>query len=262
MNLIDLQIKKIKRNKQLGLMVHAVVGYPTQEKSEMLIRSLINRKVDFLELQIPFSDPIADGPTIVRASEKALKRGTNTDSVLELIGKLRGDIHIPVIIMAYYNSILSYGLVKFCRKAKKLNISGLIVPDMPPEEEDRERFIQTSFEYGLYPIRVVSPSSSKKRLEINTRYAKGFIYSVSHFGVTGSGVKIGNDLVGYINEVKKTVRLPIAVGFGIEKKEQVEKLNDIADIAVVGSAIIRNYEKGGLNRLKLFIKELKEGTIY
>ncbi len=261
MNSIDSQVKKLKTNHQLGLMAHAVVGYPTLFESGRIIKRLVKKGADFLELQIPFSDPIADGPTIIRACEESLGKGVNTDSAFGLIGGIMKEINIPAVIMAYYNTVFRYGLERFCQKASKMSISGLIVPDIPPEEEKNEKFISTCLKYDLYPIRVISPSSGQQRLKINAGYAKGFIYCVSHFGVTGSGVKVDRSLMDYISKVKKTVGLPVAVGFGIEKREQVEELRDIADIAVVGSAIIRNYDKGGLKMVESFIKQLKEGTI-
>lgn len=259
MNTIDKKINELKTNKRLGLMAHAVLGYPTAEKSLEIIRTLVANDSDFLELQIPFSDPVADGATIMKACEVALKNRMNTGRVFDLIDKLNTEI--PVLVMAYYNTVFRYGIDKFCKKASQLKVSGLIVPDIPPEEEKSEKFISTCFKYDLYPIRVVSPSSSVERLKINSKFARGFVYCVSHFGVTGSQATVDGRLINYIDRVKQVIKLPVAVGFGIEKPEQIQKLKGLADIAIVGSAIIKNYDAGGLEQVSSFIKSLKESTI-
>jgi len=167
---------------------------------------------------------------------------------------------VPILLMAYYNTVFRYGVDKFCKKARELKVSGLIIPDIPPEEEKSEKFISTCLKYDLYPIRVVSPSCSFDRLKINARYARGFIYCVSHFGVTGSNVKINDDFRDYIKNVKRVIKLPVAVGFGLSKAGQIEKLNGFVDIAIVGSAMIKNYDEGGIQKVSSFIKKLKETT--
>lgn len=259
MNVIDIKLKELKKKNQLGLMAHAVVGYPTVEKSFGIINSLLSNGSDFLELQIPFSDPVADGETIMKACEVALKNGMNSDKAFDLVEKI--DSKIPVLLMAYYNSIFRYGIEKFCKRANQCGVSGLIVPDIPPEEERSEKFISTCLRYDLCPIRVVSPSSSVDRLEINSKFARGFVYCVSHFGITGSQATVDKELFGYLKRVKQIMRLPVAVGFGLSKPEQIERLRDVSDIAIVGSAIIKNYDKGGLKQVNSFIKGLKESTI-
>lgn len=261
MNNIDQRIKQLKESKEIGLMTHAVLGYPTMKICLDIINTLISNGSDFLELQIPFSDPVADGETIMKACEAALKNGTNTDKTFHLISKLTNRTNVPVLIMAYYNTVFRYGIDKFCCRASKLKASGLIVPDIPQDEEPSEKFITTCFKYDLYPIRIVSPSSSRQRLRANVPFAKGFVYCISHFGVTGSQVIIDGELFNYIERVKQVIRLPVAVGFGIERREQLEKLRGIVDIAIVGSAIIKNYNDGGIERVSSFIRKLKEGTI-
>lgn len=261
MNAIDKKINLLKKENKLGLMAHAVLGYPTMEKSFEIIRTLISAGSDFLELQIPFSDPVADGETIMKACEVAIKNGTNTDKAFEVIEKLGKRINIPILLMAYYNTVFRYGVDKFCRKASELKVSGLIVPDIPPEEETSEKFIETCFKYDIYPIRVVSPSSSIERLIINTKYARGFVYCISHFGVTGTKTVVDKKLIDYLQKVKQNMKLPVAVGFGISKAEQIEKLKGFADIAIVGSEIIKSYDKGGIGKVSSFIRGLKESTI-
>lgn len=261
MNAIEKKLIQLKKENRLGLIAHAVLGYPNMEKSLEIINSLISNGSDFLELQIPFSDPVADGETIMKACEVALKSGMDTDEAFELVGNLRRAVNVPILLMAYYNTIFRYGIKRFCKKAKDLRVSGIIVPDIPPEEEIAEKFITTSLEYDIYPIRVVSPSSSINRLEINARFARGFVYCISHFGVTGTKTVVDDRLTRYLQRVKQIMKLPVAVGFGLSKAEQIEALKGVADIVIVGSAIIKNYNEGGIKQVSSFIKSLKESTM-
>lgn len=258
MNAIDIQTKKLKRENRIGLMTHAVLGYPNMEKSRDIIR-VLTKDSDFLELQIPFSDPIADGKTIMQASDVALKQGMNTERAFHFIKEL--DLDIPVIIMCYYNQIFRYGIEKFCQKAKESGVSALIVPDIPPEEEKREKFNETCLVYDLHPIRVMSPASGNGRLEINAKYAKGFVYCVSHFGVTGTKSELNNELEKYLGRVKEYFNIPIALGFGISSPEQIKNIRGLADIVIVGSAIINTYNRDGIEGVHSLVKNLKAGTI-
>ena len=309
--------------KTIKLMTHVVVGYPDMEESQQLIEVLMKNS-DFVELQIPFSDPVADGETIMKASETAIKNGMNTDRAFEMIYTLtsglprvandvrlpRGKrnsmpssslsehrhshlfkkiqystksmfnsfasgqtlrslsrkihvlkVHVPILIMCYYNQVFRYGVERFIKRAKEAGVVGLIVPDIPPDEEKNEQFLSVCNKYNLDSIRVISPLSSEERIRINSEVGKGFIYLVSHFGVTGAKSAFDKSLFEYISRVKRQTSLPLAVGFGISKREQVEALVGRADIAIVGSAIINEYDKKGIEGLKGFISHLKAGTI-
>lgn len=255
MNTIDLQTKKIHERKTIGLMTHLVLGYPTKSATEKLILAMEKVGSDFIELQIPFSDPIADGPTIMKASEQALKNGVTVDDAFIIAKKMQRKISIPIIFMAYYNTVFRYGLDSFCRKAKIAGVAGLIIPDMPIDEEQYEKFNFYCDKYGLYSIRVMSPASNERRLKINAKDAKGFVYCISRFGVTGSRSELDPKLIEYLNRVKKFFKIPIAVGFGIAKSEHIKALKKTADIAIVGSAIIDVIEK---NRNKDYIAEVEK----
>lgn len=261
MNLIDKQLEKIKSEKRLGLMTHLVIGYPSLDITESLVRVMENAGVDFIELQIPFSDPLADGPTIMRACEKALESGVKVKDAFVLANKLSKQIKIPLIFMTYYNTVFKYGTKKFCDDAGKAGISGLIVPDIPIEEEFGEHFIKYCKQAGLKNIRVVSPASTKERLKKNADVGSGFVYATAHQGITGVKNKLDPDVASYLNKVRKFFSIPIAIGFGISKKDHLKEVSSHADIAVVGSAIIEVINKSKTyeieKNIKRFIDEIR-----
>lgn len=237
-NKIDQKLDELKKEGRIGLMTHVVVGYPSLEDTIKLVKVMAESGVDFVELQIPFSDPLADGPTIMRACEKALANGVKVKDAFLVMSKLSKTVSIPLLFMAYFNTIYKYGTEKFCQDAKSVGAAGLIVPDIPLEEEENEHFITYCEKYNLYPIRVISPSTTDERLKKNARFAKGFVYCTSRQGITGVKDSLDPSFVSYLIKVKKYFSTPLAVGFGISKKEHVDSLTPYADIAVLGSAII------------------------
>lgn len=238
MNPIDKQLSKIKQKKKLGLMTHVIVGYPSIDKTLSLVKTMANIGVDFIELQIPFSDPLADGPTIMRACEESLRKGVKVKDAFELASSLSKQINIPLLFMAYYNTVFKYGTQRFCQDAKKAGISGLIVPDIPLEEEYKEHFIKYCQETGLKNIRVISPASTVDRLKKNARIADGFIYCTARQGITGAQKELDPEIASFLKNVRKYFKIPIAVGFGISNKERISQIKPYADVAVIGSAII------------------------
>lgn len=259
MNLIDKQIEKIKNNKRIGLMTHVVVGYPSLEETIRLVRLMARTGADMVELQIPFSDPLADGPTIMKACEAALERKVKVKDAFEIARVLSREISIPLLFMAYFNNVFKYGTKKFCQDAKSSGISGLIVPDMPLEEEEKEHFMKYCQEYGLHHIRVISPASTNERLKKNARVANGFVYATARQGITGAKSSLDPKLINFLKRVRKEFKTPLAVGFGISKKEHIKSLKPYADIAVLGSAIIDIINSSRQNYLKsveYFLKEL------
>lgn len=238
MKIIEKQLEKIKQENRVGLMTHVVVGYPSIVATLQIIKTMADAGVDFIELQIPFSDPLADGPTIMKACEESLQQGTKVSDAFDIAKKASKQIFVPLLFMAYYNTVFCYGAEKFCRDAKKCGISGLIVPDMPIEEEAREHLFHFCKKHGLANIRVVSPVSTQKRLEKNALVATGFLYCTARQGITGVQGKINKNIETYLLRIKKTSSLPIAVGFGISKKEDVTAIGKHADIVVVGSALL------------------------
>lgn len=259
MNLIDKQLEKIKSEKRLGLMTHLVVGYPSLAATKSLVKVMEDVGVDFIELQIPFSDPLADGPTIMRACEQALQKGLKTKDAFQLAKILTKETKIPLIFMAYYNTVFKYGTEKFCEDAYEAGVSGMIVPDMPIEEESHEYFIRYCKSKGLKNIRVISPVSTVERLRKNAEVANGFIYCTARQGITGAKKDLDSAIGSFLKEVKKYFKIPIAVGFGISKREHLKKLAANADIAIVGSAIIDVINQSKENTLKDNVKNFLNG---
>ncbi len=255
MNLIDRQFEKIKREKRIGLMMHVVVGYPTLEVTEEIVKVMAESGADFVELQIPFSDPLADGPTIMKASEDALRNGTKVKDAFTVMRKLSAQVTIPLLFMGYYNTVFKYGTARFCKDARRAGASGLIVPDIPLEEEKYEHFMKSAKKNDLYAIRVVSPASTRERLEKNAAVAEGFVYCMARQGITGAKKDLDHELIDYLKRVRDCFAsqarsrndtklrghdfdVPVAVGFGISKKEHIQALQGHADMAIVGSAVI------------------------
>jgi tryptophan synthase alpha chain len=260
MNKIDQKLLEIKHTKEIGLMTHVVVGYPSVRETITLIKAMVDAGADFVELQIPFSDPLADGSTIMRACEESLANGTKVKDAFAVMKKLSSEVSIPLLFMSYYNIIFRYGTLKFCHDAKRAGASGLIVPDMPVDEESQEHFYASAKKFGLIVIHVVSPASTPSRLKKNAAIANGFVYCTARQGITGAKKDLDPAIRTYLHKVKKYFSIPVAVGFGISTKEHVKSLRNEADIAIVGSAVIDIIQKTDksqrLHAIKKFIKDL------
>lgn len=258
MNKIHTQLEVIKKSGKIGLMTHVIVGFPSQEETKTLIQVLADGGSDFIELQIPFSDPIADGSVIMKASDIALKNGVTVKDAMKMMKEMSRAVAVPLLFMCYYNTVFHYGLEKFCKEAAQSGASGLIIPDVPPEEEQYEHIIEIAQQHSLLLIRVVSPASSVVRLQKNAESAEGFVYCVSRFGVTGTKDGLDVRLSDYLERVKTIVKLPRAVGFGISQASQVHALEKNAEIAVVGSAVIEMVlAKKSYSSIRDFVKSLK-----
>lgn len=273
MNKIEEKLEQIKSEQRIGLMTHVVVGYPSLIETIKLVKLMEKSGVDFVELQIPFSDPVADGPTIMKACEASLKNGTKVRDAFDIAKKLSKEVKIPLLFMAYYNTVFQYGTQKFCKDAKKAGISGLIVPDMPLEEESEEHFMKYCEQVGLNHIRVISPASTDDRLQKNSKVANGFVYFTARQGITGAKNTLDPKLISHLKKVRKVFKVPIAVGFGISRKEHIQAIAPYADIAIVGSAIIDIINKAPIKfipiksgsgigkdypeRIKSFLKEIQ-----
>jgi len=260
MNNLDQKLEEIKQRKRIGLMAHVVVGYPSLDETVSLVKTMNDAGVDIIELQIPFSDPLADGPTIMRACEKSLENGTKVKDAFAIMKKLSSEVSIPLLFMAYYNTVFRYGVEKFCRDAKTAGASGLIVPDMAIDEEHEEGFYAACKKYDLHTIQVLSPASTDERLQKNAVIANGFVYCTARQGITGAKDTLNPQLQEYLQKMRKHFSLPIAVGFGISKKEHIQMLTSHADIVVIGSAVIdliNNSEKETMHEnVRRFFDEL------
>jgi tryptophan synthase alpha subunit len=238
MNKLDQKLAEIKEKKQISIMAHVVVGYPSLEETVTIVKTMTDAGVSIVELQIPFSDPLADGPTIMKACEQSLARGTKVQDAFYVMKQLSQEVSTPLLFMAYYNTVFSYGVEKFCRDAKAAGASGLIVPDMPLDEEPEEHFFALCKKYNLHTIQVISPSSTDDRLKKNVAVVNGFIYCTARQGTTGAKDSLDPSLDGYLTKMRKFFSLPVAVGFGISKREHIQALKNNADIAIIGSAVI------------------------
>jgi tryptophan synthase alpha chain len=253
-----------------NLMTHVVVGYPSLEETEKLILLMDKLGVDYIELQIPFSDPLADGPTIMKACETSLRNGTKVKDAFLLASRLSKKVKTPLLFMAYFNIVFAHGIEKFCKDAKAAGISGLIVPDFPLEEEQTEHFNEYLKKNGLLNIKVLSPASTEERIKMNAKVGTGFVYCTARQGITGTQKGFDVSIINYLKTVRKHFEIPIALGFGISKKEHIKQMEGLADMAVVGSAILDIISKGShfddkmvnasdkyLPKVEKFLKELK-----
>jgi tryptophan synthase alpha chain len=252
-----------QKNKAQGnglLIGYITAGDPTPEQTPKIADALINGGVDILELGLPFSDPIADGPTIQAASLRALKAGTTPMKVLEIAKEIKSKHDVPVVVMTYYNPVFRIDLDKFLGSAKEHKVDGFIVPDLPVEEAGDYR--KTANKYGLDTIFLAAPSTSNERLTKIVNASSGFLYLVSHFGLTGAKTTIEDSTVKLIQRIQPFTagKIPFAVGFGISKPEHVKTvINAGADAAIVGSAFINIIQQNAKNTTTM-LKELQQTT--
>lgn len=256
MKTINEQLLEIRKNKKIGLMTHVVIGYPTLEDTVTIVKEMEKAGVDFIELQIPFSDPLADGPTIMHANDISLAQGTASDDCFKIMKKLSNEVKIPLLFMGYYQSVFRHGAQNFCKKARESGAQGLIIPDIPLDEEKHEGFIQACNDNQLHHIRLISPTSTDERIKLNAKLQNGFVYCTSRSGTTGATNALDPQVEKYLENVKKYITVPIALGFGISKPEHVQAIVGKADIAVVGSAVIDVIEKEGVSAVPKYIKYL------
>ncbi|MGA7191135.1 MAG: tryptophan synthase subunit alpha, partial [Candidatus Acidiferrales bacterium] len=228
---------------ELGLIAYVTAGDPSLAATEKIVLAAAEAGADVIELGVPFSDPVADGPTIQRASERALRGGTTLAGVIELVHKIRAHSDVPLILFTYFNPILQMGLDKFATDAASAGADGVLVTDLTPEEaEDYRATMQAQ---GLDTIFLAAPTSTDARLERIARASSGFLYLISRAGVTGAREALPPELPALVRRTRKFTSLPIAVGFGISLPTHVTVLGGIADAAVVGSAIMAEVEKAG-----------------
>jgi len=228
-----------KSSHKPALIPFIVSGYPDFETTKNLLKLFEEKNVAAIELGIPFSDPLADGPIIQKASKTSLQNGTNIDKIFEMLEEIKiTDFSTPIILFTYYNPLLSYNVQKFIEKAAFLNVSGIIIPDLPLEEAEEASKICKDNNIDL--IMLISPASNIERIKKIAEASSGFVYLVSSTGVTGVRESFSKHLGNILNEIKSFTKIPIAVGFGISNAEHIKELKDLnADAAIIGSAIIK-----------------------
>ena len=229
---------RLKAERKTGLVLFLTAGFPDMEATMELVPALVEAGADVIELGVPFSDPLADGVTIQSSSYAALQQGVTLRGCLDLVGRLRPQVaEVPLMLMGYYNPIYSYGLSQFAADASGVGLDGVIVADMPEEESAPLRSHLAPRHIHLVPL--FAPTSTEARIEAGCRHASGFIYCVSLTGVTGSRDELASGMGPLVRRVRQHSSLPLAVGFGISRREHVEAIGQEAEAAVVGSALIR-----------------------
>jgi len=232
----------LRARRRTGLVAFLTVGYPSVEDTLRLVPALIEGGADVIELGVPFSDPLAEGPTIQRSSHHALERGVTPAVCLDVVAGLRAQgVEAPIVLMGYYNPLLSYGLEEFCRDAAAAGADGIITVDLPPEESHPLR--DACRRRGLDLVYLLAPTSTDGRIELVAGLASGFVYCVSVTGVTGAREELPAGLSAFVNRVRARTPLPVAVGFGISKPKHFRAVARIADAAVIGSAIIDEIDR-------------------
>jgi tryptophan synthase, alpha subunit len=251
----DFYLKKRLAEKDILLMTHIVLGYPSWETCLQVIEAMVESGVDLMELQIPFSEPMADGPVILKANQKALENGVTVRGCLDFAQEVTKRFDIPFFIMSYYNILFKYGVERFAVTLAERNLMGTIVPDLPPEEG--QEYLQLMKQHGLSPILFFSPTTPDSRLKYIASLAQGFIYCLSRKGVTGADTRFSSELAGYLARCRQATSLPLAVGFGVKEKTDIDFLKGNADIAVIGSQTIRIVEDQGSEAVGAFIRSLR-----
>lgn len=250
---IKSKFDELNQKNKAGLVTYITAGDPSLDYTKDIILNLENSGADLIELGIPFSDPMADGPAIQLASERSIKQGTTLTKVLEIVRELRKQTEIPIILFGYYNPFFVYGLKKFALDAKDAGVDGVLVVDLPPEESDEFRIHLEKNDIEL--IFLLAPTSTQGRIELVSKYGSGFIYLVSVTGVTGERPQMEYSLEPLIKEIKTHSKLPVGIGFGVSNAEQACSISKIADAVIVGSALVKIVEKNSNNKNEL-LKEM------
>ncbi len=259
MNRIDRLFETCRARKRAAFIPYVTAGFPDMETTEALIPRLEQAGADMIELGVPFSDPIADGPTIQKASTAAIEAGTTLRGILDMAARLRKKTQIPLILFSALNPLLSFGLKELAMACVRIGIDGLLVPDLPPEEA--AGLIFECRRKSLSLIFLAAPTTPSARLKMIAKKSTGFIYFISTTGVTGARDSMDSSLFAHLKELRALTDKPVAVGFGISRPEHVARLKDQVDGVIVGSALVRCLEEEGsrearLQRAESFVKSL------
>jgi tryptophan synthase alpha chain len=255
------RFEELARSGEMGLVAFLSAGDPSLAATESFVLALDKAGADVVELGVPFSDPVADGPAIQRSSERALRAGASLSGVLDLVGSIRRKSDVPLVLFSYYNPVLQMGIERFARRAADAGADGVLITDLTPEEAgDYRRIVQG---HGLDTIFLAAPTSTDERLRQIAEACTGFLYVISRTGVTGTRESLPEDLPALIRRVRRVTPLPIAVGFGISLPGQVSILGGLADAAVVGSALVQEIEQassvdGAQEALSARVRALKQ----
>ncbi|HTM51750.1 MAG TPA: tryptophan synthase subunit alpha [Bryobacteraceae bacterium] len=253
---------RLKRQNRKGLVAYITAGDPSPDRTPGLVEALERGGADLIELGVPFSDPIADGPVIQRAGQRALQAGTTVRKVLEIAAAIRTRSEIPLLLFTYLNPVMRYGLEALAADARAAGIDGCLLIDASVEEA--RSYVDVMRSAGLDTVFLATPTSTPRRLRLVAEYSTGFVYLVSRTGVTGERDSVSASVAPLVRSMREVTSLPLAVGFGVSTPEQVARIGGQAEAVVVGSAIMRVIEKNADNasleiQLESFVRELKHG---
>jgi tryptophan synthase alpha chain len=263
MSRISQTFERLQKTHERALIPYVTAGDPDLEMTKRLVREMVRRGGDIIEIGVPFSDPLADGPIIQRASQRALQGGTTLRKILQTVSELRHEVDVPLVLMTYYNPVLRYGEEAFVADALDAGVDGIIIPDLPPEEG--QSLMELTTDTPLEMIFLAAPTSTSARLALISEASRGFIYYVSRFGTTGVRDQLADDLRIMLEKVRASTSKPIAVGVGVSTPEHVRLVAELADGVVVGSAILKLIEdlEDRVDRLEHvgdFVAALKAAT--
>ncbi len=261
-NRISNRFSNLKARNAKGLVVYLTAGDPDLDATAELLQALDRAGVDVIELGVPFSDPLADGPVIQRASERALRSGTTLRRILERFEGWRETVKAPIILFSYFNPILQYGLENFAKRAAEVGVDGALIVDLTADEADE--YVRVMRAHHLDTVFLASPTSTDARLKRAAELSTGFFYLISRTGVTGERAEMSSLGKQLAERTRQFTSLPLAVGFGISTPEQVQEVQSFAEAAVVGSAVVHAIEdqfaRGGAQAIQKLVRRLKNGT--
>lgn len=255
---LEKYIRDKLKDRSLLLMTHAVVGYPSLDDNWEMLSCMQEAGIDLVELQLPFSEPIADGPMFIKANQDALEHGLHWENYFDFLDRASKSFDFPILFMGYYNSVYRMGHGTFCHRLKAAGGQGYIIADLPPE--DAEELDREAQSLSIDSVHIMTPVNSAQRLQQIAKQASGFVYCVARKGVTGKQTEIDRSIVDYVQRCRRATSLPVALGFGIKTAEHVHQLHEIADIAIVGTACLEVWEKQGKEAYRGFLKSLVEAT--
>jgi len=251
-NRIDRRFRELNEKNKKAFIAYITAGDPSLAVTSKLVGILENSGVDILELGIPFSDPLADGPTIQAASQRALKAKTTLSRIFDMVGSLRTETDIPIVFMTYYNPVFRYGLEAFFEECKFKGVDGVIIPDLPYEET--KDALKSARKHGIAVILLIAPTSTRKRVKDIAKSSSGFIYYVSLTGVTGTRKSLPEEVKSKVRQIKSVSNVPVCVGFGVSNARQAAAIANVADGVIVGSAIIKVIEGNLANKDRMLSK--------
>ncbi|MDG2333688.1 MAG: tryptophan synthase subunit alpha [Myxococcota bacterium] len=249
-------IRAKKKDRDILLMTHIVVGHPSFEDGMRVVEAMVEAGVEVMELQIPFSEPTADGPVILRANQQSLDEGSTVERCLQFAEECARRFDISFILMTYYNILFTYGLEAFAQRMADAGLYGAIVPDLPPEEAGE--YLEAMHSRNLAPIFIYTPTTDDARMKLIADVAEGLVYCVARRGVTGSDTHFDEELDVYLARCRAATDLPLALGFGVKDRADVDHLIGRADLAVIGTQTIRLIEEKGIEAVKPFIEGLRD----